>query len=116
MTDLRVPEWMKIPETDIHGQIIHAAIMEGISPFKPKKIFMRLELDIDHNEYIVFVDLRFHGEPFDTQLIVNERTNAFNFADNPRGEIDRIAESLFRKLRFGKARHIDNPFIQLGDN
>lgn len=116
MSGLLIPEWIRLPESDRHGRVIRDAVAEGLWPFRPKMVFMTLEYDIDRNEYVILVDLRFNSNPYDSQILVRARINAFHLADDPDGSMYRAGREIFTKLRFGPAFPINNPYIQLGDN
>lgn len=104
-------EIARVPDSDIHGRYIFAAIREGLEPFKPETINLYAEFDIDYNRYSILAEVLFP----DHRLRWRAFSNAFDWAEDPFKETFRIADRMLRAFRYREALPIPDNIV-LGES
>ena len=102
-----------LPENDLHTRYIWERIREGLWPFKPHRVSLHMEYDIDYNKYRVFAVVKFKsGYPFEHVETVGRDA----LVDDIYAECYKIGQGMFEAFRYRELREVVPDNIILGED
>lgn len=115
MTQFKMEDYFAVlPQHDMHGRDLFAAVREGLWPFKAETIHSYLEFDISYNRYRLFVEVEFKDH---YRIAHREFMDHDDLLDNPDSEMFRVSELMFKAFRYREDFHAFVPkTVTLGEN